>query len=128
MKNSLLTGQFIKDLIDEDEKLKDTIGAKKVFPLIANQNTDFPYIVYERSSLQPDYTKDGNSQDTVYISLMIYSDDYESSINITNYIRELVEFNAFPDYDITEIYVQDIKESLEEFGYSQTLYLKIIYN
>jgi len=54
---SLQIGKAIYDILhsntDMVAKLQD-----KVFPLIADNNTTFPFIVYKRTGIIPAYTKD----------------------------------------------------------------------
>ena len=58
-----------------------------IFPLIAEINTTFPFIVYKREAVTPQYTKDYWTSDEVMINVMVASNDYVQSIEIADLVR-----------------------------------------
>ena len=58
MDNSILVSKYIRRFLAENSEVSQFIDVNKIFPLIANAETSFPFIVYQRSSLTPVYTKD----------------------------------------------------------------------
>ena len=67
MDNSILIGKYIYKLLTEDEVLAKIVTPKKIFPLVANAETTYPFIVYSRTGLNVEYCKDGIVEDTVEI-------------------------------------------------------------
>ena len=65
MDNSLLIGKYIYKLLSEDEVLTQIVTPKKIFPLVANAETTYPFIVYARTGLNVAYCKDGVTENTV---------------------------------------------------------------
>ena len=65
MDNSLLIGKYIYKLLTEDDSLARIVTPKKVFPLVANADTTYPFVVYSRIGLNVEYCKDGLVENTV---------------------------------------------------------------
>jgi hypothetical protein len=59
MDNTLKIGKYIRQFLIEDERYNKIVGQSKTFPLIANAETSFPFVVYQRTSAKVNYTKDG---------------------------------------------------------------------
>lgn len=53
----LEVGKVIYSLLTNDKELNKLIN-KKVYPLIADADTTFPFIVYKRTSVDPTTSKD----------------------------------------------------------------------
>ena len=51
MDNSLLIGKYFYKLLSEEEGLSGLVTPKKIFPLIANADTTYPFVVYSRTGL-----------------------------------------------------------------------------
>ena len=65
MDNSLLVGKYIYKLLAEDDVLSTKVTPKKIFPLVANADTTYPFIVYARTGLMADYCKDGTIENRI---------------------------------------------------------------
>lgn len=63
----------------------------KVFPLVANADTTFPFVVYSRTGLSVEYCKDGTIENEVEIQVLAVSDNYVTSLEIANHIRRILE-------------------------------------
>jgi len=62
------------------------------FPLIAEQNTQFPFIVYRRASLQPYTSKDiFDFREQATIEIIIASNNYEDSIVIAKDVINIMK-------------------------------------
>jgi len=53
----ITTGKSIYDLLSADTSIAAAVGAK-IYPLVAPEGTNLPFIIYERS-YNNNYTKDG---------------------------------------------------------------------
>lgn len=65
--NSILIGKLIFKQLSSNEDLATLVGAKKIFPLVANNDTTYPFIVYARTSLSVEYCKSGIVENTAEI-------------------------------------------------------------
>lgn len=65
--NSILIGKLIYKLLSTNDELAALVSPKKVFPLVANPETTYPFIVYSRTSLSVEYCKDGIIENTAEI-------------------------------------------------------------
>lgn len=86
----------------------------KITPLIADNDTKFPFVVYKRIGLISNGCKDGYIEDTVTIEITVVTDKYKAGVDIANTIRKEIErlkttsngmdiqailINAFEDYN-----------------------------
>lgn len=100
MDNSLLIGKYIYKLLSEEEGLSGLVTPKKIFPLIANADTTYPFVVYSRTGLSVQYCKDGLVEDTVEMQIIAVSDNYVESLEVANQIRKTLELRRYKDDDI----------------------------
>lgn len=123
MDNSILTGKYIRRMLVENEELMELIDQSKIFPLIANADTTFPFIVYSRDSLIPVYTKNLLSDNTVSFTIIVVSDDYIQSLNIANAVRHALEGQMYKDEYLTiyPIRINSINENTLSDAYLQTI-------
>ena len=85
----------------------------KVFPLIANANTTFPFIVYKRSYFRPSSNKDIENE-IVGIELVIAATKYEESVNIANEVANVLlhkETEIIEDIEIVTMYEDFIDDT-----------------
>lgn len=123
MTNSILIGKTIYTKITEDEEIQSYVSGR-VYPLIAEQSSSFPFIIYWRNSIQSsNYTKDGFNEDFVEFTVVAVSDNYTQSLLIANRLRKILEVRKITGEDIciTDIKMVDIDESWSENSYVQTL-------
>ena len=123
MTNSILIGKTIYTKITEDEEIQSYVSGR-VYPLIAEQSSSFPFIIYWRNSIQSsNYTKDGFNEDFVEFTVVAVSENYTQSLMIANRLRKILEVRKITGEDIviTDIKMVDIDESWSENSYVQTL-------
>lgn len=115
MDNTLKIGKYIRQFLIEDERYNDIVGQVKTFPLIANAETDFPFVTYQRTNAKVLYTKDGRYENTMTVEITILCDNYTQSIDILCLIRDILEGRRYKDEDI---YIRDIRvnEVSEDFN------------
>lgn len=127
MNNSLLIGKKIKSILSSNSELNNKVSSQ-IYPLLANQSTKYPFIVYSRDSIEAYYCKDGNYQDIVSITIIVVSDNYEESVDIANLVRNSFELLTYEDDDI---YIADSKlitvsENTQEDAYIQRITFNLI--
>lgn len=89
MTNSLLIGKVIYSRLQN--ALSDNVN-KKIFPLVAENGTTYPYVVYMRTNISVNKSsKDGYCEDACNYQIIAISDKYNESIDIANDIRRVME-------------------------------------
>jgi hypothetical protein len=91
----------------------------KMFPLIANSDTTFPFVVYRKSSNNIEYCKDGNVSDNFSIEILIVSKTYNESVEIAEVVRQVLELKKIDN--ITSIRLTSVSEDYIEDSYIQNL-------
>ena len=120
MKNFKI-GLEIRNVILSSTAVKNAVGTK-VFPLIANAGTTFPFVVYRRSSYSPQSDKDVLSE-SVYMEIAIICNNYEQSVSIANDVADaLIQYESDT---IEEIKVTNISEEFISDSFVQKVNLQI---
>ena len=120
MKNFKI-GSEIRNVILSSSTVKNAVDTK-VFPLIANAGTTFPFIVYRRSSYSPQSDKDVLSE-SVYMEIAIICNNYEQSVSIANDVADVLL--AYESDTIEEIKVTNISEEFISDSFVQKVNLQI---
>lgn len=120
MKNFKI-GQEIRNAILSSTAAKNAVDTK-VFPLIANAGTTFPFIVYRRSSYSPLSDKDTLTE-SVYIEIAIITTNYEQSVSIANDVADVL--TPYESDTIEEIKVTNISEEFISDSFVQKINLQI---
>lgn len=100
----------------------------KVFPLVADEGTTFPFIVYKRSGLEPANTKDVyNFSELATLDIIVAANTYEESITIAEQVKDILEHSrgTYADITIEEITLDDADEDYLEDTFIQKLTFKI---
>ena len=120
MKNFKI-GSEIRNVILSSTAVKNAVDTK-VFPLIANAGTTFPFIVYRRSSYSPISNKDVLNE-SVYMEIAIICNNYEQSVSIANDVADVLL--AYESDTIEEIKVTNISEEFISDSFVQKVNLQI---
>lgn len=99
---------------------------KKIYPLIADEGTTFPFIIYKRTGLTPESTKD-NTNENVSVEINIASSNYSESIDLAIKVRKALEHKkgTYSNIAIEDIVIDDATEDYIEDTFIQTLTFKI---
>ena len=81
--------KLVYNLLINDDVLRELVS-DKIYPLIAEEETSFPFIIFKKNSIQTEYTKDGRVFDDVNISVIAIATDYFTTVNIER-VREILE-------------------------------------
>ena len=88
---SLQIGKAIYHLLKKDSRIKEKVGSK-IYPLIVEESTTFPFIIYKRTNITPNYTKGSYSvNESVTVDVVIASKDYIDTIELADYVRDALE-------------------------------------
>lgn len=120
MKNFKI-GSEIRNVILSSSAVKNAVDTK-VFPLIANAGTTFPFIVYRRNSYSPLSNKDVLNE-SVYMEIAIICNNYEQSVSIANDVADVLL--AYESDTIEEIKVTNISEEFISDSFVQKVNLQI---
>lgn len=114
MKNTLRIGEVIY------ARLKQF---KNVYPLVADEGTTFPFMIYRRSSGYSISTKDGIYSAVANIDVMIAAQSYEESIELADKVLLQLESTRgnVAGFDIWSIRMVDSNETYIENSFIQEL-------
>lgn len=115
---SLEVGKEIYSLLNGDSRLTTSVG-NKIYPIIVEKETNYPFIVYKRSNIIPDYTKDFHLKDNVIIDIICVSNDYANGIEIAEIVRDILEDKR--TNDIQSIKLESADEDYIDDAFVQTL-------
>lgn len=117
----LQVGKAIKELLAKE-------NITNVYPLIADEGTTFPFVIYKRTSLVPSNTKDRyNYSYIATVEITIAASNYIDSINLAETIQTLVEHirGVYNDIQINDTYLVDSSEEYLEDSFTQKLIFNI---
>ena len=123
MKNFKI-GKELTSILLNNEDVTNVLD-NKIFPLVANAGTTFPFLVYRRSGFRTEGNKD-YSDEIVTVELAILSQKYEESVNAADIIADAVdrkETNIIDDIRIVNIY-EDYSEDTYIQKISIDIYIK----
>ena len=116
MINTLNIGKYIYSTISGDNQI-----TCKVYPLIADNDAKFPFIVYRRTGLVSGTTKDGLTEDEVTVEIVIVSDKYSVGLDLAINVRNLLEKQSVVYEDIE---INDTTLNLATEEYSDNSYIQ----
>lgn len=124
--NSFNIGKAVCNILLKE--LADKVN-DRIYPLIADETTEFPFIVYQRSGFNPQNTKD-NSDENVVIDLVIAAESYAESIDIAIRVREALEHKrgTFSNIYIEDIIIEDASEDYIDNTFLQSITIRVILN
>lgn len=126
MIDTLNIGSFIYDTIKADKQLADTFGiSTNVFPIVAEDGTDYPFVTYRRTGLVSNNCKDGYYEDIVRVEIKAICASYIQSVQIINRIRELFECQhiEYENMTIEDTSIENASENYEYNAFTQTINL-----
>lgn len=125
MDNTILIWKYLLPSMLENDDLQDVVDTNNIFPLAAPADTPYPFIIYHRDNISPQYTKVvyGGWDNNVSISIDVYTNDYKQGAEILNIIRNIYENKKLDNDDIhiDQIRVVAISEQFTNDGYRQTI-------
>ena len=124
---SLQVGKAIYNILSNDAKIIDSVE-HKIYPLIADTGTTFPFIVYRRTGIEPSDSKDRfiYSENT-YVEVVIASDKYNESIEIADLVKDALQGKKgnYSGINIHDIRMTNADEDYVEDTFIQNLTFNI---
>ena len=117
-------GKAIKSLLVAG--LSKTSIKNKIYPLIADETTTFPFIVYRRSSITTVSDKD-YSNDSACIQIMIAANNYAESVELAEQVRTSLvhKKGIIQNISVEDISLVDGSEEFIDNTFVQNLIFKI---
>lgn len=121
----LKIGKVIYELLSNNTELQKVVNTK-IYPLIANETTTFPFIIYKRTGIVNDGNKDYQSKYAM-ISIIIVDDEYEGSVQVAELVRKAIEHKRgkIADFTVEDITIEDAVEEFVDNAFIQELTIKI---
>lgn len=116
---SFNVGKVIVEKVGAITKLSN-----KIFPMVANSGTQFPFCVYRRASYSPSNTKDGIGE-IADIEIIVLSTKYNESLQLANEIAQRLHGES--TNEIEEIQLINAFETFSEDTFIQTMNFRFIY-
>lgn len=113
MIDTLNIGQYIYS------RLK--IDGVDVYPLVADNNAKYPFIVYRRNNLISSSCKDGYFEDTVDIEITVVTDKYYKGVEIATKVRQLLEV---PKATYEGMVISDATVTMATEEYSENAFIQ----
>lgn len=113
-------GQHINKFLDVPSVMKYL--KDKIFPLVANAGTEYPYLAYRRVSYTPENTKDYEDE-KVTIEIGIAANTYIESVDIANSVADAL--NGKEDDLIADITIQNLYEDYENYVFLQYITIQV---
>lgn len=113
--------KYIYNILINDEVIKGLV-ADKIFPLVAEEETTFPFIIFRRNSITTEYCKDGRTFDNVEVSISTVANDYTTTVEIMERIRELFELNK---KDFVSVHLSSVTEDYIDNAFIQEIVFSI---
>lgn len=126
MKNSIKITKYIREILVENEDIYRFVG-DRIYSVDAKMGTNFPFIVINRETVYPEYTKDGNSTDTITVNIAVADPIYDKAVDIAEYIRVALEQKRYYNDEIKfkDIKLVNVNESIQFDAIVQQLTFEI---
>lgn len=123
MTQSIKLTKYIRKFLLDNKELMKVVKPTSIFPIVAQANTKYPYIVMQRTGIRASYSKAGITEDNVTLEIIAISNDYSQSIDIAQLIRETIDGKRYrgDEIEIDDIEVESITEEFAENAYLQRL-------
>ena len=125
---SLQVGKVIFDILSNDPQVTQRVN-NKIFPLVAENNTTFPFIVYKRTGIEPQTSKDRMiHREETNVDVIIISDTYNDSIEVADLVKTALtgKNGVFSGISVKDIEFIDASEDFQDETFIQNLTFKII--
>lgn len=110
-------GSKIKEILTNDSEVTKYIK-NKVFPIVANNGTDIPFVIYRRFNYEPQSNKDYKGESAEF-EVRVVANKYEDSVKIADAVGDAL--NDYKDNDVEQIRLITSNEDYIDEVFVQTL-------
>ena len=124
----LSIGKVVYNILSSDKSFKEVIG-NRIYPLIADEGTSFPFVIYSRIGIDEQSTKDSTSEQ-IRVLVQVAANNYQQSIETAEIIRAAMEHKSgtFNNLSIEDIILEDASEDWLDDTFIQNLNFNIYYH
>lgn len=122
----LQIGKIIYSLLSTDDNLTKLVN-KKIYPLVADADTTFPFIVYRRNSIITQTSKDRLiNEEAGTVEIIVASEKYNESITVAEAVTTaLLTRKRYQDINVKKIEMLEASEDYIENAFVQKIIFKI---
>ena len=120
-------GKAVYQILSNDTKVKEKVKSK-IYPLVANQGTTFPFIIYKRTGIEPVTSKDRFiCSELTTVDVTVASDRYDESIELAELVKDTLsgKNGIYSGINIIDINMISAGEDYIEDTFIQTLTFNI---
>lgn len=124
MIDTLNIGAYIFDVLSNDEELNSLLGESgNIYPLVADNNVYGSFIVYRRTNIVTNTTKDFCYEDDTVVEITVVSNTYSNGIDIISRVRKLFEKQhiKYENLDINDTHIVSASEEFSNNMFVQKL-------
>jgi hypothetical protein len=121
--NFLKYGEFIYNSLKDcfkDDKIKD-----RIYPLIAETGTTFPFCIYDRNITNYTFLTKDNTVEDISFSITIVSDSYKQTLQLLEQLYNYYQLAYFVNEKI-KTQVITTSENYNDEAFTQNITIKII--
>lgn len=124
--SNIQIGKAINHILTNNEELNNMVNGN-IFPLVAEETTPFPFIIYKRTSAEDGTSKDSRYSEISYVDVVTISDEYNTSVEIMDKAKEVLlnTRGLIKGFNITDITETSSDEIYYDGVYLQTIKFKI---
>lgn len=118
-------GNDIREVLLANTAITEAVGTN-IYPLIAPENTEGDFILYQRDKYRKSYTKMGVYEDSCNIIITVVSDSYDNALYLASEIDNSLTGRHTKDTgERISMNLIDSSESFEDNKYLETLLFEI---
>lgn len=118
-------GNDIREVLLANTAITEAVGTD-IYPLIAPENTEGDFILYQRDKYRKSYTKMGVYEDSCNIIITVVSDSYDNALYLASEIDNTLTGRHTKDTgERISMNLIDSSESFDDNKYIETLLFEI---
>ena len=114
----------VYNVLNENSELNEMVSGR-IFPIASSINTKFPFILFSRNSYIPSYVKDGISNKTATVTVLVMSDDYSNGVDVADAVNNAMVTHSrkwklaevgedYSENDKTSVFLQILKYTISK--------------
>lgn len=124
MATALSINKYIYNILTNDVQLSEMVG-KKIYPVIAEENVTYPFVIFKRQAITPVYAKNSLQYDSCTFSVAVVTNTYIQTVEIAERVRTILECY---DGDIKQVRLSSVNEEFLDDAYIQELTFECVIN
>lgn len=118
-------GDWMREILLSFDDIVELVG-EHIYPVVAPENTEGNFYVYNRTEYSREYVKFGLQSDKATLLLRAVSEDYDTSILMAELADAVLSGSHKSDDGVSiEFKLVDSKEGFDDFKYYQDLFFAV---